>query len=350
MLASISPTLWLPILSFLLVIDSSLAWVVRPLSIRQRFCSVLNSHQGVVLAENGKLVGTHATSPRQWLESQPNGAYTVLRCEAAGTCQGLDFHMDRLQDSFQRLMEIQGNATPAEDITTQAAAVLHELTTRGMAYLDQPGAVSPLWMVTLLVYNSNNKATVQGHLYHLAKPIPSSQSKSLTVALMEGPDLPSRQPCPQAKLSSWCTDRKPLEELQNVNQADDTILLGPDGCLLEGLTSNLFVVRSDGILQTAPSHLVLPGYMRHRVLASGVFQQVSFAPIYPEDAATAWKGLFLTSSVRIVSPVHKIVRIDSEKKNSASEVVWTASLHDAEEIDRLCRELRTKVIQTSLLT
>ena len=142
--------------------------------------------------------------------------------------------------------------------------------------------------------------------------------------------LPNRyENSPTAKLSSWCRQRRPLEkqykeakhgivdEVVLVQQLhdDDNKKAGAssddDGhlCLLEGLTSNLFVVYPGGIIRT-PSSGVLNGYARHLVV-NQVAKKFGMSvdtdnPILLQDSHL-WEEVFVTSSIRLIIPIRKII-------------------------------------------
>ena len=89
--------------------------------------------------------------------------------------------------------------------------------------------------------------------------------------------------------------------------ADDALLLGAHGELLEGATSSVFLVR-DGQLLTPPLALgILPGITRDRVLACA--EREGLAPrerlLHIHDAYAA-DELFLTSSVRTVVAISEV--------------------------------------------
>ena len=190
----------------------------------------------------------------------------------------------------------------------------------------------------------------------LADLPPASAGVRASVAIAppwgEGPPLPGRHwDRPGAKRSAWCAERRPLEELFLADGAAEVLLArsasgggggrGGGGSeteieteteteteteieieLLEGLTSNFFVVYSDGTLRTAPLGSVLGGYARSLVLrAAGVGEgggggggegrslvHDPSLPVRLEDAAEGlWDEAFLTSAVRIVVPVLSLV-------------------------------------------
>lgn len=143
--------------------------------------------------------------------------------------------------------------------------------------------------------------------------------------------LPTRyQNLPRAKLSSWCRRRRLLEEMFKTKDVGDVLLTKPCETslssetaeaaeavskslmppaieLLEGLTSNLFVVYPGKIIRTAPSKHVLGGYVRHRVIecAENCGYTVEFGSIPVEDSSL-WEEVFVTSSIRLIIPVERI--------------------------------------------
>ena len=160
------------------------------------------------------------------------------------------------------------------------------------------------------------------------------------------PNRYERLPC--AKLSSWCRRRIPLEAqlkgsvsfiVPNDNKdkgeteedvvhhvvVDEVLLTRKrsffrngedeedddnDVELLEGLTSNVFIVYHDGSLRTPPSkNGILSGYARQLVLECATKdygRTVRQVPIFLSEASE-WKEVFVTSSIRLVSPVKFLV-------------------------------------------
>mmetsp|Transcript_28425 Transcript_28425/g.69193 ORF Transcript_28425/g.69193 Transcript_28425/m.69193 type:complete len:642 (-) Transcript_28425:48-1973(-) len=151
--------------------------------------------------------------------------------------------------------------------------------------------------------------------------------------------LPSRfDDNPHSKIASWCRERKKMEDPHTYKPKDasEVLMVRPrkdsEGRtrmeLLEGLSSNLFVVYKDGSLRTATDG-VLHGYVRHLVLEcctkSGI--QIDPRPIYL-DEVHEWKEAFITSSSRLIFPISKILIPDdatiddddqSSKKNSGDK-------------------------------
>jgi branched-subunit amino acid aminotransferase/4-amino-4-deoxychorismate lyase len=127
--------------------------------------------------------------------------------------------------------------------------------------------------------------------------------------------LPSRFQDPQNKIASWTRLRKKMEKPETYKPAgvSEVLMVRPskNGSLelLEGLTSNLFVLYQDGSLRT-PFDGVLYGYVRHLVLecADSCGLTVDSKPILLQDASAGlWREAFITSSSRLIFPISKIL-------------------------------------------
>ena len=88
---------------------------------------------------------------------------------------------------------------------------------------------------------------------------------------------------------------------------DDALLVDGEGRIFEGATSNVFVVRSGGLVTPPAEGDILPGVLRAKVeeLATGagipvVEAWARVADLRPDD------GVLLTSSVRGVVPVERV--------------------------------------------
>jgi hypothetical protein len=224
-------------------------------------------------------------------------------------------------------------------------------------------------MLTLLWYASKNKneVIVLGHasvincnIFSSMDPNACSISSStiptwnIVINLLPS-SIVNRQcyPQPLAKVSSWCKQRKPLEKLfmpqsmltqRNRNIRVESAIqpatvpiheiiltkamlssLDQNGktdahLLLEGLTSNLFVVYPNNVIRTAGSGILF-GYVRHLVVGAvnGMNQNsshVSTSNTFPWTIDTStdirledvdeWQEVFCTSSIRLIVPVERI--------------------------------------------
>ena len=138
---------------------------------------------------------------------------------------------------------------------------------------------------------------------------------------------------PEAKLSNWCQRRKPLESRFKWNNPSigEVLLIRPSKDLkaeyelLEGLTSNLFVIYKDGTIRTSPNG-VLEGYARALVLDAAAdlgLNVVWKAPTLLDGESGLWDQVFLTSSIRLLIPVDCVYAPTYVDGTSNSfEVVW----------------------------
>ena len=128
---------------------------------------------------------------------------------------------------------------------------------------------------------------------------------------------------PAAKSSEWIHRRRALEAAQ-ANDIDETFLLDPQGNLLEGASSNVYVVLA-GELRTAPTG-ILAGISRMIVLA--VCESV--IPLRAEAPNIAdinrFSEVFLSSSSRGIIPV---VELDGMLIGDGSPGAATLALRGA---------------------
>lgn len=100
-------------------------------------------------------------------------------------------------------------------------------------------------------------------------------------------------------------DRKVLED-SKLPESNEIILADEEGNLFEGLSSNFFVIRSDGALQTAPIESVLVGTVMKKVLTSWNYSEIVFEHTNIKEIDT-WKGAFITSTSRLILPIHIVI-------------------------------------------
>ncbi len=137
-----------------------------------------------------------------------------------------------------------------------------------------------------------------------------------------------------AKPSAYLNNLLALGEAQRAG-AQDALLLGPYGELLEGATSSLFLVQG-GVVYTPPLALgILPGITRDRVLAccatSGISARERLLHIH--DAYVA-EELFLTSSVRLIVPIVEVdgVRVGGGEPGPVTQRVAAAYRAEVERL------------------
>jgi len=192
--------------------------------------------------------------------------------------------------------------------------------------------------------------------------LPSTTIERMTNSRSDPIVFPNRyQNIPRAKLSSWCRRRRLLEDVFKTKDIGDVILTKycdgrsthnnqeqststrsmsaatiPSVELLEGLTSNLFVVYPGNVLRTAPSSDVLGGYVRQRIIncAERCGYKVEIGPILLEDASL-WKEVFLTSSIRLIMPV-KLIYLPNDSVGKDDEVFELETLWEDKELKHDC--------------
>eukprot|EP00210_Caulerpa_lentillifera_P002719 g2599.t1 len=124
---------------------------------------------------------------------------------------------------------------------------------------------------------------------------------------------------PEVKFSKWVTDRVPLE-LSKPSDCQEVILQNASGGLLEGLTSNFFLIKdntNDVELQTAPLDSgILAGTFRNILLETvrDAFPEVNIKESCPvlQDVST-WKEAFISNSVTGIRPISEIVFPDAKQ-------------------------------------
>ncbi|KAL3942059.1 MAG: hypothetical protein SGBAC_003687 [Bacillariaceae sp.] len=208
------------------------------------------------------------------------------------------------------------------------------------------------FMVTILWQPDNDDVKVQGHMFSTLTPMDMKSSLSstpLTAAIALDPDLalPNRfQNAPEAKLIAWCRTRRPLEEKFKISGVNEILLTRRRELqveILEGLTSNVFVLYPGGRLRTCETDdSVLGGYARHLVIqaAEACDLTIDIGPIHIEEAGL-WQAVFLTSSIRVIGPVGEIILPDSDgsskslwrlsdvsRKDAANSLVWKQLLSE----------------------
>ena len=97
--------------------------------------------------------------------------------------------------------------------------------------------------------------------------------------------------------------------------------------LLEGLTSNLFVLYKDGTLRTPSTSLVLGGCAREMVLNKATLAGIAVAvdSIDTMDA-DQWDEVFLTSSIRLIVPVSELILAHKlQNGTTTQEILWSSS-------------------------
>ena len=330
--------------------------------------------KGVVLSKVDG-VSSNISSSRLWLEhcelevhQGQEGVYTVLRVdfdtEYLGWCKvwGLTFHLERLKESIRRLLHIlqlESSIEMENEALSKTKDILYEflrsyykevlekqkhgLDMSNAEYCERENGslmIAFLWAPVFIQNNNKFSIKVEGHASEISiKQNPDSIDAVLAISNGENhsDSLPSRYDRePMAKLSGWCSRRRPLEEMFKPSSIGEVFLCrklrknipveedDTDIQVLEGLTSNVCVVMDDGTIRTA-GYDVLPGYARRLVFKAATELGLSIdkkAPLLSEMEAGRWKEVFITSSIRIIVPVKRLFMKSSE---SNLDKKWTSS-------------------------
>jgi hypothetical protein len=332
-----------------------------------------SSEIGLVESSSGKfdLHDYNLVSPREWLEFKEAtdgapGAYTVIRCDFRPRSRdwdiwGEEFHTARLQESITYLdahSKDHDLKAAAAESNRLMAMLLDSAKDQWLETILKDNEVSPessiitlmltiLWrpiemssQVQVDVHGYSTEILTEAHSY---SPIPVNANIAESSSHEAGKkSLPSRYDnFPQAKLSSWCNRRRILETTFKRDPSDEVILaesIYRHLYLLEGLTSNLFVLYPGGVVRTVDTDSALGGYSRQLIIdaAEECGLQVDVGPI-PVDESSLWEEVFLTSSIKIVTPVAQINRPVVESGSSTTsrpisfEEIWVPSISSREE-------------------
>jgi hypothetical protein len=274
-------------------------------------------------------------SPRQWLEfleenDREAGAYSVLRCDYkknAWNIWGLDFHMNRLRESYCTLQSVDKELL--ENAKESTNMILNTLLEEAASFLRDADSSSVYTIMLTFLWQQvkdPRRILVRGHACWSGKPhrLCEYNPEPITAVLALSCDheqMPNRYTNnPKSKLSSWCRQRRPLEEA--FNAAGEILLTRPVGeevHILEGLTSNVFFVYPNNKIRTADQG-VLEGYARKLVLdrANVCGLHYDQDPVRVQDAHL-WQEVFLTSSVHFIVPVRR-VSIPHEESGGTHEL------------------------------
>jgi hypothetical protein len=239
-----------------------------------------------------------------------------------------DFHWKRLSDSYRDLID--DYDADCEDAINRTEMLLSTLLTSCQRTLLSPGTTFPsdsccTGMITMLWQIEEDRCSVRGHVFTtgvFSNPIYyDPQPISASLAMVPTPNRFENKP--RSKLSSWCSKRRPLEDQFKIANDSEVLLTREDDHgnrdILEGLTSNLFVLYRNATLRT-PADGVLEGCARNLVLhhAQLMGYSVDCCPVTLGSVGD-WEEVFCTSSIRLIIPVSKVV----DGKNGRT--IWQGS-------------------------
>lgn len=129
-----------------------------------------------------------------------------------------------------------------------------------------------------------------------------------------------------AKVANYLTSLLAIREAKQVGAAE-ALIVDANGCVVEGATSNVFVVKDGELLTPPESAGILPGITRAHLIdvARALGMTVRFEEI-PEDKLFDADEVFISSSIREVLPV---VRADGRAIGGGAPGSVTRRLHAA---------------------
>lgn len=260
-------------------------------------------HTPVVLVHNGELAPCTATSGT-WLTTAPRGAYTTARTVQHSLVFKLSSHIQRLATSANLMVDADTRAADhlSADIPLFHSDVLRPLVVDSMQAAvqqlrRQPSAHDCEVKLTLLLTWDSSGAP---DLYCHAEPLPSRPKPPVKLQVKGMPRVNAK-----AKDSEWVRQRKAWESSKPAG-VNEVLLVTPEGQLLEGLTSNFFVLDSQGAVVTADEG-VLNGTVRELVLEVCCEQGVPVVLQPPQlSEIDTWQGAFISSTSRLLLPACEV--------------------------------------------
>ena len=214
----------------------------------------------------------------------PEGVYTTFRTYAGGKIQPLEGHIRRLEESARLL---------GQPLALDRERILDALR---RAYPLTPGEEA---RVRLTVDLSREPGAVYLSLEPLALPTGEDYRRGVRVAT-----CPYRRENPRAKRTAFIRVGEEFRR-ELPPGTNECLLVGEDGRILEGLSSNFFAWLR-GELWTAEQG-VLAGLIRARVLeaARALGLPVRLEGL-PQTALPELQEAFITSSSRLILPVRQV--------------------------------------------
>ena len=346
--------------------ESIIPWI-RTADVAPKSSVSNNSKVNVTVSLSDPSSDPKRSSSRLWLEycqreiyNGEEGAYTVLRCDVDDIQRGISkiwgwsFHTERLKQSIKAIVVDGNEGLNLEEAIQTSEKMLYSflqdyvqhktsldgftssIQTNGNAIIRKDTITSLmvafLWTPKTMLGNGMENHTeieVKGHaceveLKHSLDAINASLALINETSISDFHKLPSRHSkTPKAKLSGWCHRRRPLEDRFKKDFIGEVLLCFPqkdnpdiDWDILEGLTSNVFVLMKDGTLRTSVDN-VLDGYAQSIILNAankhGTHVELK-APTLSELKEGQWREVFITSSIRLAVPVNSIYALNSENE------------------------------------
>jgi branched-chain amino acid aminotransferase len=141
----------------------------------------------------------------------------------------------------------------------------------------------------------------------LVLPPPEAYARGVDVAIVEVRRNPRRALDPAVKSGNYLNNILALAEAKKRGGAHESIMLNPEGQLVEGSSSNVFVARGGRLATPAFEDGLLDGITRRRVLELCAEAGIAAAEEHLAAADLRDAGeAFLTSSIRGILPIARV--------------------------------------------
>jgi len=229
-------------------------------------------------------------------------------------------HLERLQRSAGRLMI--SMPVSVETLSSEVGATLEAagdgewyvrvVLTRGTGPLtyDPSTAIEPLRVIIVAP---------------VSVPPAEHYERGIAVSLLHASRPTDDERASGAKASNYLANLLAVHEAKQKG-AQEALVLGHRGQILEGASSNLFIVKNGKVRTPEPQPGILVGITRATVLAAAHARgiEVEEAEVRPEDLYGADEA-FITSSIREVMPV---VAADGQTIGAGAPGPVTKRLHE----------------------
>ena len=229
-------------------------------------------------------------------------------------------HLERLERSADRLMipmpvsieTLSSEVCATLDAAGEGEWYVRVVITRGTGPLtyDPSTATAPLRVIIAAP---------------ISVPPREHYERGIGVSLLHASRPTDDERASGAKASNYLANLLAVHEAKQKG-AQEALVLGRHGQILEGASSNIFIVKNGKVRTPEPQPGILIGITRATVLAAAAVEgiEVEEAEVRPEDLYGADEA-FITSSIREVMPV---VSADGRTIGSGTPGPLTKRLHD----------------------
>jgi len=229
-------------------------------------------------------------------------------------------HLERLERSADRLMipmpvsieTLSSEVCATLDAAGEGEWYVRVVITRGTGPLtyDPSTATAPLRVIIAAP---------------ISVPPREHYERGIGVSLLHASRPTDDERASGAKASNYLANLLAVHEAKQKG-AQEAVVLGRHGQILEGASSNIFIVKNGKVRTPEPQPGILIGITRATVLAAAAVEgiEVEEAEVRPEDLYGADEA-FITSSIREVMPV---VSADGRTIGSGTPGPLTKRLHD----------------------